>query len=211
VKPIPKLTRTDLARFWAKVHKGDECWEWTALADKNGYGKFWLQGYTYRANRISYAIANGDPGELHVCHTCDNPLCVNPAHLWLGTSGDNTRDKVAKNRQTKGESDGNSKLTTEMVGEILDSEETNLTLAARYGVSDGLISHIRRGSVWKHISRKQYVTGAQVNSKTGVKGVSPTKEGKYTAAFTQNGKRHYLGTFGTVEEATEVIQKERLL
>ncbi len=102
-KPIPKLTDADLARFWGKVDKSGDCWLWTMNTFKSGYGSFGIRDYSYRAHRISYTIANGDPGELNVNHTCDNPRCVNPLHLWLGTQREGMDDKVAKDRQTKGE------------------------------------------------------------------------------------------------------------
>ncbi len=206
-KPIPSLSESDLARFWAKVDKSGDCWEWTALTDKDGYGKFWLQGYTYRANRISYAIDNKDPEKLQVCHTCDNPLCVNPGHLWTGTDDDNRDDRCNKGRSAKGERNGNSKLTTRKVKEILGSKEPHQVLATQHGVTPGLIGHIKRGRIWKHIKGNRHTSSAQTNSKTGVRGVSHIKEGKFQATF----KRRYLGTFETIEEAAEEVQKARLL
>jgi hypothetical protein len=99
----PKLEPLE-QRFWRKVDKAgpNECWLWKGtLSEPNGYGlisnghnKPWL-----RAHRVSWQLANGrDPGDLFVCHSCDNRTCVNPAHLWLGTNTDNLKDMVAKGR-----------------------------------------------------------------------------------------------------------------
>jgi hypothetical protein len=83
-------------RFWAKVEQRgpDECWPWLASADEYGYGRF--RGVA--ASRAAYTYTKGDPGRLLVCHTCDNPGCVNPAHLWLGTVRDNGVDCSQKRR-----------------------------------------------------------------------------------------------------------------
>lgn len=87
-------------RFWAKVRVGaaDECWPWTG-ARAHGYGRIRTIGKRFcRAHRLAYALAHGDPGPLLVCHRCDNPLCCNPAHLFLGTVQDNNLDRDAKHR-----------------------------------------------------------------------------------------------------------------
>jgi hypothetical protein len=90
-------TKSLAERFWAFVERrpNDECWAWNgAKCDRQGRGAF--QGTT--APRISYMLAFGDPGALFVCHKCDNPRCVNPSHLFLGTQKDNVRDMISKNR-----------------------------------------------------------------------------------------------------------------
>lgn len=208
------LSPSELKLFWKCVDRQgpDDCWEWIHnKTDRDGYGRFSLRGYPYRAHRISYAIENGDPKGLCVCHTCDNPICVNPAHLWSGTNRDNTDDKVTKDRQARGEEDGNSKLTKGQVVEILASKETNIALAAQYQVSDSLIAHIRRGRIWKHLEGKRHTRTSHRDSKTGVRGVSPSRYGGYVASVTVKGTRKHLGTFETVAEAAEAVQKARLL
>lgn len=87
-------------RFWAKVRKTDDCWLWTASADGKGYGKMLVDGKLQQAHRLSWLIHTGEsPGDWHVCHKCDNPPCVRPDHLFLGTAVDNMRDMHAKGRR----------------------------------------------------------------------------------------------------------------
>jgi hypothetical protein len=107
-----KLTPRQEVNFWKKVNKDGPtmphmetpCWVWTAGKNRGGYGKFNVGRKTLIAPRIAWTLANGqipDDGSYHgicACHRCDNPPCVNPAHLFLGTMGDDTRDKVAKGR-----------------------------------------------------------------------------------------------------------------
>jgi hypothetical protein len=145
-------------RFWDKVKKGglDECWEWQGFTSKSGYGRFRYQSKREYAHRVAYIleyspIRNG----LHVCHKCDNPKCVNPNHLFLGTNNDNMRDKVKKGRQQRGERSGTSKLTEQQVLEILalKGKETQKFVGKKFGVVQTLIGKIWRGENWKHLPR----------------------------------------------------------
>lgn len=150
-------------RFWAKVVRpanDDTCWAWTGSRKrdlKQAYGKLKLKSYvTVRAHRLSYALHYGrSPGDLFVCHRCDNPQCVNPHHLFLGTVQDNAADMVAKGRSPRsdqrGSKNGAAKLTDEQVATIRSrilAGQTNTTIAADYGVTHQLISRIRRGRAW---------------------------------------------------------------
>jgi len=106
-KPWKARAKTDpAARFWPKVQKSDGCWLWLAGVNRQGYGKFTFSDdkkHTIGAHRMSYILAHGEiPAGKDVLHRCDNPPCVNPDHLWLGTIADNMKDKVAKGRQAKG-------------------------------------------------------------------------------------------------------------
>jgi len=91
-------------RFWAKVNKTDGCWVWTGRKDGGGYGKLKIQNKECGAHRCSWEIHHGSiPDNLYVLHTCDNPLCVNIGHLFLGTHTDNMRDCIAKGRAKVGD------------------------------------------------------------------------------------------------------------
>lgn len=86
-------------RFWSKVNKTDGCWLWIASRHKKGYGQFKLDGKMRKAHRVAWELTYGPiPPDKNVCHTCDNPPCVRPDHLFLGTNGDNVRDAVKKGR-----------------------------------------------------------------------------------------------------------------
>ncbi len=87
-----------MERFWSKVDKSGDCWLWRGSVNPQGYGTFSFGGKSRGAHRVSYLLSKGEIGDgLCVCHTCDNPPCVNPDHLWLGTQADNMRDMGSKN------------------------------------------------------------------------------------------------------------------
>lgn len=146
-------------RFWSKVLQSEDeggCWEWQAYCNPNGYGKFRLNGKKVYAHRFAYEdINNKKIGErMCILHSCDNPKCVNPAHLREGTHLDNITDMINKNRQaiTRGESNGNCKLTELQVVEIREKSHLKThQLALEYGVSSSAIQHIISRRIWKHI------------------------------------------------------------
>ena len=87
------------ARFWSKVVKADGCWEWTAYRDPLGYGRLNVDGVPVLAHRLAYELEHGAiPDGMCILHRCDNPPCVNPDHLWLGTQADNSLDMASKGR-----------------------------------------------------------------------------------------------------------------
>ena len=91
----------NMERFYAKTKRNtvNGCLEWTAALDGCGYGRININGVNQKASRVAWFLAHGEwPGDLHVCHTCDNRLCVEPDHLFLGTAKDNNDDKIAKGR-----------------------------------------------------------------------------------------------------------------
>lgn len=148
--------KTDKERFWEKVDKSGECWEWTAGKNSSGYGKFNVNGKTTSSHRFSYEIANGYiPDGMLVCHRCDNPACIRPSHLFVGTDGDNARDRNAKGRAAKGEEQGGSKLTEKDVKKIRDEyshgKTTQENLAKKYGVWQRTISDVVNRITWEHV------------------------------------------------------------
>lgn len=96
-----KITDEQLKRFWAKVDKKteSECWEWIAGKNSRGYGNFKLNGKTVTASRISWSLLNGEIfSDIFVCHSCDNPSCVNPSHLFVSDNQGNVDDMIGKKR-----------------------------------------------------------------------------------------------------------------
>jgi hypothetical protein len=148
-----------MERFWSKVKIGeaDQCWEWQAGCDTDGYGMFWFNGRMVHASRVAYMLANGSVEEQCVLHTCDNPPCCNPAHLFPGTHQDNTLDMRAKGRgvDNSGENHGMHKLTEPQVIEIRQLYATQqfsqAELGRRYGYAPATISDIVRRVSWKRI------------------------------------------------------------
>lgn len=149
---IPKsFSEKDKARFWAKVNKTPSCWLWTAGL-VNGYGTFGINYMTLRSNRVSYALHKGPiPKGLQVCHSCDNPACVNPDHLFLGTNHDNVLDKVKKKRQAKGEKSALSKLKESDILAIRKMNVRQEDIAKKFNIDQSNVSYIKSGKTWKHI------------------------------------------------------------
>lgn len=108
MKALRPLDLDELVRFWSNVNKltGSDCWLWVGSINSNRVEPrpiFCYNKQNYYASRVAYYLENRvDPGELEVCHTCDIPLCVNPAHLWLGTQKDNVVDCFSKGRGHRG-------------------------------------------------------------------------------------------------------------
>ena len=180
-RKIPKLTLEQQQKFWGLVDKtpgfgpNGNCWGWKASKHECGYGYFKIVEHTYKAHRVSYRLAYGAiPVNLYVLHSCDNPSCVNPKHLWIGTAADNTSDMMQKGRHRppklygnknghytkpektpRGEHNWNAKLTEKKIFEIRSKHakgaHTQQKLADAYAVSPSLISRIIRRKAWKHI------------------------------------------------------------
>ena len=138
-------------RFFSRFVKLDNgCWQWRSHTDKDGYGVLPGDRQSTRAHRLSYEIHRGViPDDLIVCHHCDNPGCVNPDHLFIGTQKDNAQDALKKRRHYVGEKNGRSKLTEENVKEILNSNINGQQLADKLGVTRSTINKVRKGITWK--------------------------------------------------------------
>lgn len=155
-------TWTDLPdRFWANVDKSGECWIWTGLTTREGYGLAYLHGRHYRAHRVADELTNGPiPDGVVICHRCDNPACVHPEHLFRGTQADNLDDMRAKGRDryAYGEDASNVKLTGQQVDairEMRSSGKLHREIAEAFGVSTATVGRILAGRSWQHRPVKQ--------------------------------------------------------
>lgn len=128
------------------------CWLWTGAIFNLGYGKVFWDGKFQKATRIAYRIFKGaDPGPLFVCHKCDNPYCVNPDHLFLGTGAENSADMAAKGRSSQGERNGQSVLTEADVLAIRADPRGLSDIGRAFGVTPTMISHIKKRIAWAYL------------------------------------------------------------
>jgi HNH endonuclease len=152
---------TPTERFWAKVVRTSHCWEWTAGLDQRGYGRFQTgtsraTARTVLAHRWAYEEAHGPiPDGLLVCHRCDNPACVRPDHMFLGTELDNQSDSWNKGRRERGEQRAHAKLTEAAVRDIRAryamGDVTQQALADEFDISRSLVSGVVSRHRWTHI------------------------------------------------------------
>jgi hypothetical protein len=146
-------------RFEAKFKRGgdDECWPWIAYCNKAGYGRFRLNGEQRFAHRVAAwraGIINNESDSIVVRHKCDNPRCVNPAHLEAGTQADNVKDRVARGRSQRGESHAKAKLTerkVRQIKEMLRAKIQHKYIALMYGVTVQAVSAIKTERAWRHV------------------------------------------------------------
>lgn len=158
-------------RFWNKVRKAgpDECWQWTGAVNPDGYG-FIYAGKAYapnvrfiRAHRLSWEMHNGPvPDGLAVLHHCDNPLCVNPAHLYAGTQSQNCHDRAVRRRgkehRQHGEANDNAKITEAEVIAILallKAGKSQTVVAKLFGLTQPYVSKLSRGQYWRHLAKEE--------------------------------------------------------
>jgi hypothetical protein len=150
-------------RFWMRVDKRgpEECWEW-AGQKINGYGRISLGKKSEGsdgAHRLSWLFANKGqsiPTGMHIMHSCDNPGCVNPSHLSIGTPKENAHDMIRKGRKRVvapvGEGNGKSLINAEIVRQIKQSTDSHAALARRFNVSPNCIRGVRIGRTWSHVT-----------------------------------------------------------
>jgi hypothetical protein len=169
-KPVPiEINPRTVSYFWQRVDKSPHpkgCWMWAGSKVRSHKGNYGRMGYGRSrpgAHRFSWALHNGPiPEDMEICHSCDNPLCVNPEHLWLGTHHQNMLDCDVKDRRPPSMTKGNTpnrKLTAEQVieiSELLKQGVTRREIGKRYGVNPVTITAINLGKSWSHITGAAY-------------------------------------------------------
>lgn len=158
---IPASLTTEKAReieyrFWTKIQKGadNECWPWRSSITR-GYGMITAWGRPQYAHRIAYALGRGDIGlGQQVLHECDNTVCCNPKHLFLGSQLDNMRDRNAKGRANwaRGEDAGRAKLTNAQALDIYNAKGTFREIADKFGCNPGTVFKIKMGRAWRSVT-----------------------------------------------------------
>lgn len=149
--------KTDRERLEEKIfYSPDGCWYWTGTLATNQIGiltpRFLFKGRNSTAYRVSFELFKGGiPAGLFVCHHCDNRLCVNPDHLFIGTNRDNLDDMLRKGRSKKGERCGMSKLTDEQVIEIRSLQLSTRAIGRKYNIHQTTVCSILSRETWKHI------------------------------------------------------------
>lgn len=179
-RQMPEYNENVEFDFWSRAvltANPDKCWVWTMKKDQDGYGNFNVGYSIVKAHRFAYYVYNKvDPKELQVCHKCDNPSCVNPFHLFLGTTQDNTKDRHLKGRTNapsgnkhrsvtkpesvaKGESHWNAKLTEAdvltIVGMVYSKKYSRKKISEMFNCHKQHITDIMRGKVWSQITNIQ--------------------------------------------------------
>jgi hypothetical protein len=172
---VMAIQQSTADRFWSRVERRslDECWPWKGSKSRGNRGRFCLDGRRTAAPRVAWELTRGPiPKGLCACHSCDNPNCVNPDHLWLGTYADNSRDAITKGRSgvwkmrarmrlkrldecARGEGHGCAKLKTSDVIEIRRRHtggEATRSLCIRFGVSSSTVLSIVNRETWSHVA-----------------------------------------------------------
>ena len=149
-----KTVRQRFNEKWIEAPSG--CWEWQTSKDADGYGWFWVEGKTQNAHRFSWSFHNDReiPEGMCICHTCDNPECVNPAHLVCRDVAWNVADRGAKGRSVKGESNGRSKhtaLEVEQIRKLLAEGLSQRKIGKIYGIAHSGVWKIKTGKAWSHL------------------------------------------------------------
>lgn len=159
MKKLREFNEQEIKKFFSRVVKGsveDDCWRWIG-ATSHGYAIFKVKFERYRASRVSYFITHGvDPEELFICHKCDNPICTNPNHLFLGDQFVNMNDASIKNRLCVGKDNIMSRLKEEDIPKIKEIYAkggiSQLKLAKQFSVTQATIFRVVRNKCWKHLN-----------------------------------------------------------
>lgn len=142
-------------RFESKFRVTPGCWNWTASVGNSGYGKIKVGEHYASAHRVAHELYVGPvPEGMNVLHRCDNRLCVNPDHLFIGTRVENMADMVAKCRSTQGEKHPRARLTEDQVRQIIFDARSHAEIARCFGVGRTQVSRIKSGQRWGHLFNK---------------------------------------------------------
>jgi len=160
------MLQKDIDRFYLKIifpieidQIDNDCWEFKAFHDKDGYAKFWYNSSQIGAHRFSYIIHNNfNFNIIEICHKCDNPGCVNPKHLWNGTNLDNMIDRNLKERHTKGSESHLSYLTDDQIFTILNNIMNGVYISiyqicVDFKICQDTVYKLLYGETWKHITK----------------------------------------------------------
>jgi hypothetical protein len=154
------VTKSMRKRFYEKIRLSEDtqCWQWDSAIGSRGYGLFWVGGKkrTAFAHRVSWEMHNEQiiPLGMYVMHSCDNPRCVNPTHLSIGTARDNKLDAVRKKRHAYGERNGGGGKLTEATAQRIKQRADGLSIsqmALAYGICKTNVKRILSGKLWKHV------------------------------------------------------------
>lgn len=182
-------------RFFQRIEKlPNGCWKWRGYIRPKGmgYGEIGFGGRSILVHRYSWLIHFGEiPTGKSVLHKCDNPSCVNPEHLFLGTHADNMADCVRKGRQSKGEQRYNSKLTdsdVRTISSLIQAGETYTDIGRRFGIKQSSVSDIASGRIWKHVKRPSVPNKRQGELRPDAK--MTTDKVKQCIAMVRSGMTH---------------------
>lgn len=227
---MPRWTQTLEERLWSRVDKTGECWIWQGCRGSKGYGTIWVgnksDGRRKATHRVSWELVNGPiPAGMYVCHKCDNPPCIRPDHLFIGSNADNMADMRAKGRSPKpvGSANPAAKLSESQVDEIRTRYArggiTQESLGAEFGITQSAVSQAVSSTHWKTstvaaasvgLGKHKYASKQRPNfrpSKHGYMGIDLLPNGRWRARIAINGKNKHIGSFDTKEHAARAFNE----